>query len=431
MDIVLNKPTGGLELDFTDLSNTTSVPKIEVNKSSNGFNEVVNISSSKPNLTMSSKKVSIGLDLLANPNKVRADTNYSSPKTVVLDKINEIKIDNASIGSNSNSGGIKEISFNDIPKSNVTAGLGSEIKLDGDLSSSNGQNNVNSFDFSSLPTKKEAVKLTPAEEDQARRKKYEDIQKEKFELLCLFERLEKKGIHTIKKFSMNSDIDEMRYEYNRIKKQRDIESSVKFQRKMLMACITGVEFLNNKFDPFDIKLDGWSESIHENLNDYDDVFEELYEKYNTKTNIAPELKLMFMVGGSAFMFHLTNTMFKSSLPGMGDIMKQNPELMQQFAKAAMSSMNSNSQSSADVSDILNRDRDRDRDSASNPQRDMQGPPNIEDILNQISTENGGSRSNGGGGKGGSGDNDGLKTINLGGGGRSGRNRGSSNITLNL
>ena len=441
MDIVLNKPTGGLDLDFTDLSNTTSIPEINVNKSTNGFNEVVNISSSKPNLTMSSRKVSIGLDLLANPNKVRADTGpsfgtgYSSSKTVVLDKINEIKIDNASLGlglnSNSNNGGIKEISFNDIPKSSVTAGLGPEIKLDGDLSSS-GQNNVNSFDFSSLPTKKESIKLTPAEEDQARRKKYEDIQKEKFELLCLFERLEKKGIHTIKKFSMNSDIDEMRYEYNRIKKQRDIESSVKFQRKMLMACITGVEFLNNKFDPFDIKLDGWSESIHENLNDYDDVFEELYEKYNTKTNIAPELKLMFMVGGSAFMFHLTNTMFKSSLPGMGDIMKQNPELMQQFAKAAMSSMNSNSQSSADVSDILNRDRD------SAPQRDMQGPPNIEDILNQISTENGGGRSGGGrsGGDGsdgdGSGDNDGLKTINLGGSGRgSGRSRGSSNITLNL
>jgi hypothetical protein len=44
---------------------------------------------------------------------------------------------------------------------------------------------------------------------------------------------------------------------------------------------------------------------------------------------------MLMVGGSAFMFHLTNTMFKTSLPGMDDILKQNPELMQQFAKAAV------------------------------------------------------------------------------------------------
>ena len=79
--------------------------------------------------------------------------------------------------------------------------------------------------------------------------------------------------------------------------------------------------------------------MHESVNDYDEVFEELHEKYKGKAQVAPELKLMMMVGGSAFMFHLTNTMFKSQLPGMGDIMKQNPELMKQFASAAMKSMN--------------------------------------------------------------------------------------------
>ena len=38
------------------------------------------------------------------------------------------------------------------------------------------------------------------------------------------------------------------------------------------------------------------------------------------------------------MVHMTNTMFKSSMPGMDDIMKQNPELMQQFTQAAVNSM---------------------------------------------------------------------------------------------
>ena len=38
------------------------------------------------------------------------------------------------------------------------------------------------------------------------------------------------------------------------------------------------------------------------------------------------------------MFHLSNTMFKSSVPNMNDIMKQNPDLMKQFAKAAVGSM---------------------------------------------------------------------------------------------
>jgi hypothetical protein len=35
---------------------------------------------------------------------------------------------------------------------------------------------------------------------------------------------------------------------------------------------------------------------------------------------------------------MTNTMFKSSIPGMDDIMRQNPDLMSQFTRAAVSSM---------------------------------------------------------------------------------------------
>ena len=42
------------------------------------------------------------------------------------------------------------------------------------------------------------------------------------------------------------------------------------------------------------------------------------------------------------MVHMTNTMFKSAMPGMDDIMKQNPELMQQFTQAAVNQMGENS-----------------------------------------------------------------------------------------
>ena len=50
-----------------------------------------------------------------------------------------------------------------------------------------------------------------------------------------------------------------------------------------------------------------------------------------------------VLGGSAFMFHLTNTTFKSSYQ-KGDIMKQNP-IVQQFAKAAANTMSQNEESS--------------------------------------------------------------------------------------
>jgi hypothetical protein len=167
----------------------------------------------------------------------------------------------------------------------------------------------------------------------------QDIKNEKIDLLYKFKKLEAQGIRTTMNYNMNSHLEDMRNEYIKLKKQREIDNAVKFQRKMLMACVTGIEFLNGRFDPFSVKLDGWGESINENLNDYDEIFEELNEKYGGGGDMAPELRLMFTLAGSAFMFHLSNTMFKSSIPGMDDVLQQNPELMKQFAEAAVGSMN--------------------------------------------------------------------------------------------
>ena len=169
----------------------------------------------------------------------------------------------------------------------------------------------------------------------------DDIMTMKRELLYQFDRLEKKGIKVPKKFNMTSSLEEMKAEFERLKCDRETEISVKFQRKMLMAIITGVEFLNNKFDPFDFKLDGWSENVNDSITEYDEIFEELYSKYRGKAKMPPELKLMFMLGGSAFMFHLSNTMFKSQLPGLDNVLKQNPDLMRHVASATMNTMASN------------------------------------------------------------------------------------------
>ena len=170
----------------------------------------------------------------------------------------------------------------------------------------------------------------------------EDILREKFKFLRKLEALEGKGITLTKKYSMDSPLAEMQGEYEMIMEEKSKQNSVKFQSNMLMAVINGVEFLNGKFDPFDIKLDGWSEQINENLQDYDDVFGELHEKYKNKATLAPEVKLMFQLAGSALMVHMTNTMFKSSMPAMDDILRQNPDLMQQFQNAAVKSMSDNS-----------------------------------------------------------------------------------------
>ena len=169
----------------------------------------------------------------------------------------------------------------------------------------------------------------------------DELIREKFKYLRRLEDLESKGATLTKKYNMDSPLSEMQGEYEMIIAEKEKSNSVKFQGRMLMAAITGLEFLNNKFDPFDLKMDGWSEQVNENISDYDEIFAELHEKYKSKAKMAPELKLLFQLGGSAIMVHMTNTMFKSTIPGMDDILKQNPELMQQFSQAAVNSMSDN------------------------------------------------------------------------------------------
>jgi hypothetical protein len=178
----------------------------------------------------------------------------------------------------------------------------------------------------------------------------EETLREKFKYLRKLEALEAKGVTLTKKYTMESSLLEMQGEYEMIMEEKSKQNSIKFQGNMLMAFINGLEFLNNRFDPFDIKLDGFSDQVSENLTDYDDIFSELHDKYKSKASLAPELKLLFQLGGSAMMIHMTNTLFKSSMPGMDDILRQNPELMRQFQTAAVNSMG---QSSPGLSGFMN------------------------------------------------------------------------------
>jgi len=180
---------------------------------------------------------------------------------------------------------------------------------------------------------------------------------------------------------MNSNIEDMRNEYNKIVRDREIDSSIRFQRKMLMAFVTGTEYLNTRYNPFTIQLDGWSEQVHENIDDFDDIFEELHLKYKSKgKSMPPELRLFISLAGSAFMFHLTSKMFKECpIPGVEEVLKANPELMKQFQNAAAKQFIYNNMGTSTT--------------APNPTSTIQPPPNSSSRQMSNSNNNGG----GGGG----------------------------------
>ena len=302
--------------------------------------------------------------LLNDTSEIKLDTLDNNIFSIDTNTPHNSKPPNITMNQSSSNTNLLDINVSDLNTSNSSNLLDSVELLDTDSNKPN-VNLQSEKVFESVPD----INIP-------RRKTYEEVQKEKFDLLCNLERLEARGLKVSKTFTMDSEHADMKREYERITRKLEIDKSVRFQRKMLVAAVTAMEFLNTKFDPLDVKLEGWSESVHENVNDYDDIFEELHEKYKEKAQMAPELRLILMLAGSGFMFHLTQTLFKSSLPGVGDIMKQNPDLMNQFAKAAANSMGEQSGLGNLMGDLMSEKGNQQR-------HEMRGPPNINDILGNV------------------------------------------------
>ena len=167
---------------------------------------------------------------------------------------------------------------------------------------------------------------------------YEDKQSKKEDLLAKLKRLEDRGYGSSKRASMAMDLDEIEEIHKKLHDQSELDKSIKFQRKMLVGFVTITEYLNATYNPFDLQLEGWTESIYENLSEYDEVFEKLHEKYKDIVSVTPELELLGMLAGSAMMFHFSKLLFEkagSKIPEFDKVMNSNPELKRMYKETAM------------------------------------------------------------------------------------------------
>jgi Family of unknown function (DUF5767) len=271
----------------------------------------------------------LGLDIISNQSKmgggdIGISPAVSSGPSVSVPPLQFGGMGDPMMGGSDSLGGIDIAPLESleplesIPVQSGGGGLGSEFSI---------QKEQSPFGNSQSATGPSVQLAAPMRDPEAEKK-------EKVDLLNKLQRLEQKGFPVSKKFSMDNSLEEIKGEYSRLVDARQLEVSIKFQRQMLMGCITGLEMMNNKFDPFDLKLDGWSESVHENVDDYDEIFEELYDKYKDKAKMSPELRLMMAVVGSGFMCHMTNSFFRKQAPTMDDIFRNNPGLQRQMATAA-------------------------------------------------------------------------------------------------
>ena len=269
---------------------------------------------------------SLGLGMLANP-----------MKTVT---VNAPEQSSGGWGSSGSSNGMSEIEVTNLPSDETPitlnfggggGGGGPSQSAPIDIEFKRADDDKNFFSNNQTATGP-TISLAPVG---SQRDPMEE-KKEKIEYLNKLQRLEQKGFQVSRRFTMDNGLDEIKQEYMRLVDAKQLETSLRFQRQALIGVVTGMEWLNGRFDPFDIKLDGWSESVHENVEDFDEIFEELYDKYKERGKMPPEARLMMALAGSGFMCHVSNTFLKSRLASVStdDILKNNPDLARQFASAA-------------------------------------------------------------------------------------------------
>ena len=200
-----------------------------------------------------------GIELLMN-DKVKEGSKMSSD--INLDDLNNLENELNNLSEPS--------SYSSSSKSNFFSGISSSDENTGDKGEKGPSVKFGGLDensqtwdgygkFNNIPLNPD----TPVAPSQPQMSK-EEMLREKFKILRKLEALEKKGVEFSRKYTMESSLAEMQGEYETIMEEKNKKNSMKFQANMLMAIINGVEFLNGRFDPFDIKLDGWSKSDNRN-----------------------------------------------------------------------------------------------------------------------------------------------------------------------
>lgn len=203
--------------------------------------------------------------------------------------------------------------------------------------------------FNDLPDTREPIRSNMSDRDKLRKKK------------LMIKRLEEwrtKGfVSSSSMFNNDTPYEEIEDEYETALEDKKRGESKKLYGWWFMTFVNTVEYANAAFNPFDINLDGWGEQVNDDIDSYDEIFGELYEKYKGG-KLSPEIALLMRLGFSAAVVNFTNKALSTATPGFNDVIRQSPDLMKMFTNATVNSMAQQSPGFAFANNLVNPEPDR-------------------------------------------------------------------------
>lgn len=141
-----------------------------------------------------------------------------------------------------------------------------------------------------------------------------------------------------KTFTTADSLTELQAEYDRLYRLKQQKSTREWYRKILFGVTKGIEWANHQWDPVGLKLDGWSTEVASNVDEFDEIFDELAEKYGGSINekIAPEIRLVLLILYSGVSYSISQTLVQdhSNRPEFTEIINKDPVLRERFMRAA-------------------------------------------------------------------------------------------------
>jgi len=143
------------------------------------------------------------------------------------------------------------------------------------------------------------------------------ILNEKITLLTYLDRLKRKGI-IVRPLDANSNFQDIKLEALKHRQRRKIEFGKHIFTQILLDIIKIIELITTKIEIVDLHLTGWHRNVQYHLNEYDDIIEDIVDKYTSTDegdgpSMPPEAKLGLLLLVSAVEHAASNSSVGSSV----------------------------------------------------------------------------------------------------------------------